>query len=125
MKTQIKTILIDLIFSDVLVLLTHQYKSSDGQSGERYYKHDNRLTEIPTDIPLGVVEVKILSNQLTTIKAKAFLQLSQCTYLELGSRISEIQLGAFDGLTALTNLVLNRNRLEAALRQHVLRDKQL
>ena len=106
LKTQIKTIVFYLIISGILVVVTHQYKSTVGQSGEKYIKWDNELTEIPTNIPPEVVMVEILSGQITTIRANAFRNLSQCISLYVGNKISEIEPGAFDGLTALANLSL-------------------
>ena len=106
LKTQIKTFVFYLIISGILVVLTHQYKSTVGQSGQKYFKWDNRLTEIPADIPPGVVEVTIYSQSITTIKTNTFLQLSQCARLRLGPKIFEIESGAFNGLTALTYLSL-------------------
>ena len=76
-------------------MLTQQYRLIVGQSGETYYKHDDQLTEIPTNIPSDVVEVTILSQQITTVKANAFVQLSQCTHLRLGYKISQIEPGVF------------------------------
>ena len=94
-------------------MLTHQYKSTIGQNGERYYYNsDNTITEIPTDIPSDAVEVIIYSKNITTIKANVFLHLSQCTYLKVGNNIPEIEPGAFNGLTALTELSLPFNRLK-------------
>ena len=91
-------------------MLTHHYKSTVGQNGGRYSKFG--VTEIPTDIPPDVVEVDIYSNKITTFEANTFSQLSLCTHLLLGPSISEIEPGAFNGLTALTELTLNFNRLE-------------
>ena len=92
-------------------MLTHQYKSTFGQS--RYDRFDDELTEIPTDIPSKVFIVRIYSNKLTTIKAHTFSQLSWCKGLGLGSNISEIEPGSFNGLGNLEGLVLNDNRLTA------------
>ena len=101
-----------LFISGVLFALTHQYKLTLGQNGERYYNRNDGLTEIPTDIPPNVIEVYISSKQITTIRANVLLQLSQCKYLSLGRNISDIEPGAFEGLTSLTNLSLGYNRLE-------------
>ena len=89
-------------------MLTHQYESVVGQSDERYSKFDDGLTEIPTNIPPGVLHVIIYSRQITTIKANAFSQLSQCTYLRVGYNISEIEPGAFNGLTALNLFIFGQ-----------------
>ena len=85
-------------------MLTHQCEPVVCQSGERYSKWDDALTEIPTDIPRDAVEVVISSKQITTIRANAFLHLSQCMLLDVRANISEIEPGAFNGLTALTTL---------------------
>ena len=73
---------------------------------------DDELTEIPTDIPRGVVEVRISSQTITTVKTDAFHQLSDCIYLQIGPSISEIEARTFNGIRALTNLSLGHNRLK-------------
>ena len=93
-----------MIISGVLFVLTHQCEPVVCQSGESYAKWDDALTEIPIDIPREAVKVVISSKQITTIKANAFLHLSQCIHLELRANISEIEPRAFNGLTALTTL---------------------
>ena len=82
-------------------MLIHQCEPVVCQSGVSYAKWDDALTEIPIDIPREAVKVAISSNQITTIKANTFLHLSQCTQLELRANISEIEPGAFNGLSAL------------------------
>ena len=105
--------MIYLIITGVLFVLTHHYESIVGQTARgKYHKDDNQLTAIPTDIPSYVVEVEISSEQITTIKANVFLQLSQCRHLHLGSSISEIEPGTFNGLTSLTSLSLGNNKLK-------------
>ena len=103
---------VNLIISGILFMLTHQYKPTGGQSGWAYYKADDELTEIPTNIPSEAVVVTIVSRQITTVESNSFIQLSQCTHLHLGSNISEIEPGAFNGLSSLTNLSLSHNRLQ-------------
>ena len=93
-------------------MLTQQYKLTLGQSGETYYWFWDGLIEIPNDIPPDAIEVKIYSNQITTVKANVFLQLSLCARLHVGTNISEIEPGAFNGLTALTHLSLVDNKLD-------------
>ena len=93
-------------------MLTHQYRLTFGQSGEKYSCCDWRVTEIPTNIPPDVVRVGISSQCITTIKANVFSQLSQCTHLGLKNVISNIEPGAFNGLTNLNRLSLSYNRLE-------------
>ena len=92
-------------------MLSHQNKSTFGQSSVTYIKFDDELTEIPTDIPLEVVEVRIISRQINTIRANTFTQLSQCTLLRLGSNISEIEPGSFNGLSIIRHLDLSSNNL--------------
>ena len=93
-------------------MLTHQCEPVVCQSGESYAKWDDALTEIPIDIPREAVKVVISSKQITTIRANAFLHLSQCIHLELRANILEIEPGAFNGLTALRTLNIYSNRLE-------------
>ena len=86
-------------------MLTHHHKPTVGQSSERYEccESEDELTEIPTDIPPGVAEVRISSPTIATVKTDAFHQLSYCTYLQIGPNISEIEPRAFNGLRALTS----------------------
>ena len=51
-------------------MLTHQYRSTEGQSGDHYYKSDNRLTEIPTQGPVRLgVFCHIFPTCLSTFKS--------------------------------------------------------
>ena len=61
---------------------THHHKPTVGQSGERYEccESEHELTEIPTDIPPGVNEVRLSSPTITTVKTDAFHQLSVHTF---------------------------------------------
>ena len=71
------------------------------------------LTEIPNDIPADALKVFIGFNDITKVKANAFAHLSQCRYLNLrATLISEIEPGAFNGLTALTAFHMSIHRLE-------------
>ena len=101
-------------------MLSQKFKSNlcreprdEYTSDREYYKLDQNLTEIPDDIPADALKVDIAYNDITTVRANVFSHLSQCTSLSLGiNGISEIEPGAFNGLTALTNFGMWKSNLE-------------
>ena len=108
------------LIAGVLILLTQQYKLAIGQntrdeytSDRKYYKEDQGLTEIPTDIPAEALEVHIAFIHFTKIEANMFANLSQCTFFSLGyNKISDIEPGAFNGSTAVTRILLYYNQIK-------------
>ena len=73
-------------------------------------KRSRPVTEIPTDIPADALEVWLRDNRIAKIRRNAFIQLSQCTELQLTvNDISEVELGAFNGFNALMILDLSHN----------------
>ena len=111
--------MLQLLFSDIFVLLAH-YGLTIGQtvnnrytSDSKYYKYSQGLTAIPTDIPTDALEVYIWFNRITRIETNVFARLSQCIVLQLVSnQITEVESGAFNGLRVLTILYLSKNNLE-------------
>ena len=80
---------------------------------KEYIKRHQGLTEVPTDIPPDVISVDIRYNGISKIKQNAFSQLSQCmTLIMYGNGLSEVEPGAFNGLSSLGYLGLGNNRLE-------------
>ena len=63
----------------------------------------------------GLYSVKLLrlyNNEISHIEAQSFLNLSECTWLDLSrNKLSEIREGTFDGLNSLKGLILDRNRI--------------
>ena len=107
-------------------MLTHQYKVTlcQGYNRDEYppkheyvgrtYKHIFAdLPAVPNDIPADALQVNIGRNRITRLEANAFSHLSECTSLHMiYNQISEVEPGAFNGLTALTSLAISWNRLE-------------
>eukprot|EP00058_Branchiostoma_floridae_P015229 XP_002600717.1 hypothetical protein BRAFLDRAFT_83459 [Branchiostoma floridae] len=71
------------------------------------------LTELPSWVPTDTLYFDVTGSKLTSLPRAAFQQLSKLKVLTLSrNEISEIQLGAFDGLDgSLTELRLDRNKL--------------
>ena len=101
-------------------MLTHLYESTlrveprDEYRAERkYYKVNQNLTSIPTDIPPDALQVNITLNSIIKIEANAFSNLSQCEKIYLTrNMISEVETGAFNGLNALKWLFIDHNELK-------------
>ena len=86
---------------------------TDYTTDRKYLKISVGLTAIPTDIPTDALEVHIRDNTITTLEANVFSDLSQCRMLNLfRNGITKVELGAFNGLIALTTLTLQHNRLD-------------
>ena len=125
-KVKLNSALFYILVLGILILLTQQYEStlSQGYNRDEYppkheyvngiYKHIFAdLTAVPTDIPADAVGVDIGRNRITRLEVNAFSHLSQCTSLQmLYNQISEVEPGAFNGLTALRRLAISWNRLE-------------
>ena len=89
-----------------------QFARDEYTSDREYYKTYLYLTEVPTDIPADALEVHLDRNEINKINANAFWHLSQCRELELSSNvISNVEPGAFNGLTGLTVLQMGLNRI--------------
>ena len=91
-----------------------QREPRDEYTADRVYRKWNQnLTEIPNDIPADALKIDIADNDITTVRANVFAHLTQCKSLHLGTNgISEIEPGAFNGLTALTNFEIWTSELE-------------
>uniref|UniRef100_A0A671XZL4 Slit homolog 3 (Drosophila) n=1 Tax=Sparus aurata TaxID=8175 RepID=A0A671XZL4_SPAAU len=99
------------------------------------------LTEIPANLPEGIVEITALispltpplslsppsdlsKNQISDIAADAFSGLRSLTSLVLyGNKITELPKGLFDGLVSLQLLLLNANKINC-LRVNTFQDLQ-
>ena len=80
---------------------------------KKYFKVQQWLTSIPTDIPSDAREVWLTFNRITEIQANIFVHLTQCTKLGLSlNQISNVEPGAFNGLTSLRILRLEYNHLQ-------------
>ena len=104
----------DLILSAPVTATRTVYFDSDS----RYYQFEaSGSTEIPTDIPHNAFKVYIKYNRIPKIKANTFSQLRQCTTIEmLYNWVSEVEPGAFNGLTAVEKFQFCYNRLERLFR---------
>ncbi|XP_042366198.1 toll-like receptor 3 isoform X2 [Plectropomus leopardus] len=72
----------------------------------------NRLTAVPTDIPLTVEGLTLIGNKISKIHASDFKNFSALTELILKRNIiSQIEKGAFTDLISLKKLNLNDNKL--------------
>ncbi len=81
-------------------------------SGRRYYRECQALTFIPPNIPAEAYRVEINFNNISTLRANEFSQLSQCVVLILHSnKIREIHPHAFFGLKSLATLFLYTNEI--------------
>ena len=83
-------------------------------SRNRYYQFEaSGSTEIPADIPHNAFNVYIKYNRIPKIKANTFSQLRQCTTVEmLYNWVSEVEPGAFNGLTAVEKFQFCFNSLK-------------
>ncbi len=79
-------------------------------SSREYYRTCQGLTSIPADIPAVAREVWIIGNNISTLDAYDFKQLTTCTRLVLRyNEVSVIQVRAFSGLIGLSVLDLRDN----------------
>uniref|UniRef100_A0A8C8RK11 Slit guidance ligand 3 n=1 Tax=Pelusios castaneus TaxID=367368 RepID=A0A8C8RK11_9SAUR len=86
------------------------------------------LTEIPSNLPEGIVEIRLEQNSIKTISPGAFSQYKKLKRIKLGcylpffcfpisfrvlygNKITEIPKGLFDGLVSLQLLLLNANKI--------------
>ena len=77
-----------------------------------FYRTDSRLDEVPSDIPAGATEVYLQGNRITELKTGTFLNLTQCTKLDIhNNSITTIEDDAYTGMKRLQTLYLYRNKL--------------
>ena len=77
-----------------------------------FYRTESGLTDIPDDIPDDVTHLFLYDNAIERLSTNVFTHLSQCINLDLtDNHISEIELGALNGLENLRNLSLAQNQL--------------
>nr|XP_020019957.1 slit homolog 3 protein [Castor canadensis] len=70
------------------------------------------LTEIPANLPEGIVEIRLEQNSIKSIPAGAFTQYKKLKRIDISkNQISDIAPDAFQGLKSLTSLVLYGNRI--------------
>uniref|UniRef100_A0A674K8Q4 Slit guidance ligand 3 n=1 Tax=Terrapene triunguis TaxID=2587831 RepID=A0A674K8Q4_9SAUR len=70
------------------------------------------LTEIPSNLPEGIVEIRLEQNSIKTVPPGAFSQYKKLKRIVLyGNKITEIPKGLFDGLVSLQLLLLNANKI--------------
>ncbi|KAJ8015241.1 hypothetical protein DPEC_G00024090 [Dallia pectoralis] len=70
------------------------------------------LTEIPANLPEGIVEIRLEQNLIKSISAGAFSPYKKLKRIDLSKNlISDIAADAFTGLRSLTSLVLYGNKI--------------
>ncbi|KAM9061341.1 slit homolog 2 protein-like [Sarcophilus harrisii] len=70
------------------------------------------LTEIPPNLPEGIVEIRLEQNSIKSIPAGAFTQYKKLKRIDISkNQISDIAPDAFQGLKSLTSLVLYGNKI--------------
>ncbi|XP_028907039.1 slit homolog 3 protein [Ornithorhynchus anatinus] len=70
------------------------------------------LTEIPANLPEGIVEVRLEQNSIKIIPPGAFSQYKKLKRIDISkNQISDIASDAFQGLKSLTSLVLYGNKI--------------
>ncbi|TRY65093.1 hypothetical protein DNTS_026850 [Danionella cerebrum] len=70
------------------------------------------LTEIPANLPEGIMEIRLEQNMIKSIPAGAFSTYKKLKRIDLSkNQISEIAEDAFSGLRSLTSLVLYGNKI--------------
>ncbi|KAJ8282146.1 hypothetical protein COCON_G00046650 [Conger conger] len=70
------------------------------------------LTEIPANLPEGIVEIRLEQNLIKSIPAGAFSPYKKLKRIDLSkNQISDIAADAFSGLRSLTSLVLYGNKI--------------
>ncbi|KAB0369703.1 hypothetical protein FD755_018696, partial [Muntiacus reevesi] len=82
------------------------------------------LTEIPANLPEGIVEIRLEQNSIKSIPAGAFTQYKKLKRIDISkNQISDIAPDAFQGLKSLTSLLLNANKINC-LRVNTFQDLQ-
>uniref|UniRef100_A0A8C5QN05 Slit guidance ligand 3 n=1 Tax=Leptobrachium leishanense TaxID=445787 RepID=A0A8C5QN05_9ANUR len=70
------------------------------------------LTEIPANLPEGIIEIRLEQNSIKSIPAGAFTQYKKLKRIDISkNQVSEIAPDAFSGLKSLTSLVLYGNKI--------------
>ncbi|XP_055963938.1 slit homolog 3 protein [Sorex fumeus] len=70
------------------------------------------LTEIPANLPEGIVEIRLEQNSIKSIPAGAFTPYKKLKRIDISkNQISDIAPDAFQGLKSLTSLVLYGNKI--------------
>uniref|UniRef100_A0A665WBT0 Slit homolog 3 (Drosophila) n=1 Tax=Echeneis naucrates TaxID=173247 RepID=A0A665WBT0_ECHNA len=70
------------------------------------------LTEIPANLPEGIVEIRLEQNLIKSVPAGAFTAYKKLKRIDLSkNQISDIAADAFNGLRSLTSLVLYGNKI--------------
>ncbi|XP_069510402.1 slit homolog 3 protein [Ambystoma mexicanum] len=70
------------------------------------------LTDIPANLPEGIVEIRLEQNSIKSIPAGAFSQYKKLKRIDISkNQVSEIAPDAFQGLKSLTSLVLYGNKI--------------
>uniref|UniRef100_A0A8C5HHE2 Slit homolog 3 protein-like n=1 Tax=Gouania willdenowi TaxID=441366 RepID=A0A8C5HHE2_GOUWI len=70
------------------------------------------LTEIPANLPEGIVEIRLEQNLIKSVTAGAFSSYKKLKRIDLSkNQISDIAADAFSGLRSLTSLVLYGNKI--------------
>ncbi|XP_072487031.1 slit homolog 3 protein isoform X1 [Notamacropus eugenii] len=70
------------------------------------------LTEIPANLPEGIVEIRLEQNSIKAIPAGAFTQYKKLKRIDISkNQISDVAPDAFQGLKSLTSLVLYGNKI--------------
>uniref|UniRef100_A0AC34FEV5 Slit n=1 Tax=Panagrolaimus sp. ES5 TaxID=591445 RepID=A0AC34FEV5_9BILA len=74
--------------------------------------HDRSLSHIPSNLPIGIEEIRLNGNKITTIPSKAFEKLHKLRTLDLSrNQINEIAADAFSDLNKLQHLHLFHNNI--------------
>ena len=99
----------------LMMLLLSSSVNCEGQSreeGDKYYRIDCRLSEIPSDMPSSVTEVHLDRNTITTIPPSATSKLKNCVLLSLSqNHLTKISQQMFSGLASLERLFLDGNNI--------------
>uniref|UniRef100_A0A672YYX4 Slit homolog 3 (Drosophila) n=1 Tax=Sphaeramia orbicularis TaxID=375764 RepID=A0A672YYX4_9TELE len=70
------------------------------------------LTEIPANLPEGIVEIRLEQNLIKSVPAGAFTAYKKLKRIDLSkNQISDVAADAFSGLRSLTSLVLYGNKI--------------
>ncbi|KAI8517645.1 hypothetical protein Bbelb_036620 [Branchiostoma belcheri] len=83
-------------------------------STETFLMNDNLMTIVPpTPVLLNLLELSLEDNSITTLERSPFRLRPNLQILRLGgNKITNVVSGAFDGLSQLLKLYLNRNNIE-------------
>uniref|UniRef100_A0A914Z2S6 Uncharacterized protein n=1 Tax=Panagrolaimus superbus TaxID=310955 RepID=A0A914Z2S6_9BILA len=74
--------------------------------------HDRSLSHIPSNLPIGIEEIRLNGNKITSIPSKAFEKLHKLRTLDLSrNQINEIAADAFSDLNKLQHLHLFHNNI--------------